>query len=230
LITNTVLETGYQSTELPVIRFETVADVTDVSPSGEMLISFEIVDGRGLNDVSGERLKKDLSKVLAAMKGLRVGWKMSPRGELAPLVRAASPDSGLDAAEILRDTSVVFPSEPVGAGARWQIASTIKRNGIEWSRTQTFRLKRASEDEVEIEVATVMRAKEQDLAVEPSRTRRLSSASLDATAELTVPLEGIAPSGHLRSVEQSEIVVVSGSLRLTSKNQTELRTEIRRVP
>ncbi|MBA3541253.1 MAG: hypothetical protein H0T79_16700 [Deltaproteobacteria bacterium] len=70
-------------------------------------------------------------------------------------------------------------------------------------------------------MSLVARAPSQALRVEPNLSTRLTSAEINTTAELSIPLRGLVATITSRSVGTANYLVVRHRLRLISSVQTE---------
>lgn len=108
-------------------------------------------------------------------------------------------------AESMRASSVVFPDEPVGVGATWDVMSRMTISGIMWDRKTTYILRALDDSTASVDASVVMRASSQALRVEPNASTRLTSATASSSAELTVPLRGLVTTGASRGTSEANI-------------------------
>jgi len=112
-------------------------------------------------------LMKQSFATLAGVKGECV---ISNRGEVSGAKVEDKPDLDPYAAEQLENLrqaiarcAMLFPEEPVGAGARWELREKASDAGISAEHVQTVQLKGREEDELDLAYETVTSAPEQDV-------------------------------------------------------------------
>jgi hypothetical protein len=59
------------------------------------------------------------------------------------------------------------------------------------------------------------------LSVEPNAVTRVTSGRVDETAELIIPLRGLAPTVTSQTTSELDLSIVRGHLRITTSVQTE---------
>lgn len=223
---NTVLREGSRHVELPAIRAVGRLEVTAVTAAGDALVSYEIEDAALVEDAPDPRTRRVMEAELAALKGLRSSWRLSPAGlssELAIVTRDGRSASRLmQVVEAISSRVPAFPDVEVGIGATWRVTSPYTVGGITWDRTTTFRLTGLAEGTATLTADVVERAGSQALSVEPNASTKLTSASSNGAAELTVPLGKLAPTVTARSNGEANLLIVRGRLRITStvRNET----------
>lgn len=222
-LTDTVLETRIQKTELPTERTRIVVEVREQRPAGDVklasLIEDATLDGDGVVDPPTRRqLQRDVAK----QRGAKRAWWMSTSGVVEPIeVEAGEPR--LAVTELVKLTiqqqTVRFPAEPIGIGARWRVVTRPRLEGVAWERTESYRLSGATPTEARLELEVVLTARAQELLVEPTSTTTLKGATLRSTGTLVVRLR--EPLGEIygETVGEVELAVTHKDLRVTSSTQ-----------
>jgi hypothetical protein len=234
--TNTVLETGRRSADFPTMRFVERVEVGAVTPAGAAEVTSEVEEITALDDVVDPAIRKQVEPEVAAMKGLRVSWRMAPSGRIADLAVDAPNASGTARdrisafADAMRELGVVFPDAEIGVGATWRVTTAQSSRDVKWNRTTTYRLRALTDSNATVEARIVMRAPSQALRVEPNATTRLTSATSEGTAELVVPLRGLVATGTIRSTSEASFSIIRGHLRITSTVQAEVLASVRPLP
>ena len=133
-----------------------------------------------------------------APNGLARGSTMTAADDLSQAVEAE-----LDRAEYtVRSISAVFPKEPVGVGARWEVAETTGMVGVRLTHTTTYELTKIEGDIVQLRVFVAQTAAQQDFSLLGGAIQaRLLSLHAKGGGEMSVPLTQLYPDGAVHNVE-----------------------------
>jgi len=130
-----------------------------------------------VSDVAVEEASGDQALVGAAMKsslmslkGLSGSGTISSRGvsKAAQIKVSSSADPKTQqAAEQLKDSLshlvTVFPQEPIGQGASWEVKMPVKTEGMTISQTTTYKLASAESDHLKIDTTVAQTAANQKI-------------------------------------------------------------------
>lgn len=220
-ITNTVLETGLQRTELPTEKTIALFEVRGRDASRAQLArtieEAVLLDDGVIDAPTRSRLQREVDRLRGGWRT----WSMSPIGEVSqPTMDGTESATIVELVKLATlQTSVRFPDEAVGVGAAWQVTSHPRISGISWDRIATYRLRAASAAEIKVDVEIVMKAGEQPLRVEPNATTELRSATVRMTGGLTVPLRGLVATGYGESIGEVNLRITDKRVRATSTTQ-----------
>jgi len=157
--------------KLPAAKITLEVTASSVSPDGD--IGYELV----VSDVAVEEASGDQALVGAAMKsslmslkGLSGSGTISSRGvsKAAQIKVSSSADPKTQqAAEQLKDSLshlvTVFPQEPIGQGASWEVKMPVKTEGMTISQTTTYKLASAESDHLKIDTTVAQTAANQKI-------------------------------------------------------------------
>ncbi len=225
--TNPGLTAGRWSTGDPAVRFAGRVEVTAITPDGEAMVTYVVEDASLLEGGGDPAVRRSIEAEIAALKGCRGSWRMSPLGTLSEIVFDAPRGSGSTPTrfafvrDMIPDTSVVFPEAEIGVGATWQATSRHAWSGVMWDREATYRLRELAGSVATVEVDVVMRAPPQSLSVEPNASTRLTSGTSHTSVKLSVPLQGLVATGTSRGTFETNFAIVRGGQRAAATLQSE---------
>lgn len=232
--TNTVLESGLRSVDLPsivrVLRF----DVTAIDADGIAVVSSVVEDVKVLDDFVDPKVRAAAQLEANAMKGEKSSWRITPTGRISIIptpsnLRARLGPHVASVASTVRDNHVLFPGHPLGVGARWTVVSQHVVSGVTWERTTTYWLKALTDSTATVDAQTSTRANSQALSVEPNASTRLTSATAEATAEIVIPLHGTVATMTSRATGEFNFLVVRRHLRLVTSITAETFSSMRPI-
>jgi hypothetical protein len=132
-----------QSVKLPAIQLTRDATVKSVSPAGE--IAYDTVFN---TPVLSQETNTDpqiaalIKPAFANLKGFSGSASISDRGESKD--SASKPGGGSDPQMQILDSvtrfAVPLPEEPIGPGARWEVKTPIRSQGLSMDITTTYEL------------------------------------------------------------------------------------------
>jgi len=233
--TNTVLETAHRSADFPTIKNTVRIEVTDIGADGTMTVNSIVEDVAVLDDVVDATMRKTVEVEANAMRRWQRSWRMTRSGRISDIKASAPNDSAAARAQLsnvvetVRESAVIFPDQPLGVGARWQVTSRYVASGVTWERATTYRLKALTDLAATVDAKISMHADSQPLSVEPNATTRLTSATSNASAELVVPLHSLVATATSHGTSEMNLLVVRGHLRFASSVQTEAISSMRPV-
>ncbi|MGE0867288.1 MAG: DUF6263 family protein [Kofleriaceae bacterium] len=229
--TNTVLEEGQRSVEVPTVRLVGHVEVTSVSSRGEAVISSVVDDVAVFDDSADPGIRSRTEAEVAVLKGLRTSWRMDPSGRTVDIAVETPKGSKTvrllrSLADSIRENAVVFPEQEVGLGATWQVVSKLSSSSITWTRTVKYRVTALTETSVTVLTQVVMRASSQALSVEPNATTTLTSGEGNMTGELLLRRQAVMVTGRAQGNSEMNFQIVRGRLRITSTLRWETLTSI----
>jgi hypothetical protein len=226
--TNTALETGHRSVDLPTVRNVARSEVSALTPAGDAVVTFGLEEATVLDDVVDPAIRKLVVAEVVSMKGWRASWRMTPSGRISditfdvPNASSSARNYYSTIADSINETAVVFPDTAIGIGATWQVTSQESFFGVQWNRTVTYRLKALADSTAAIDAHMVMHAPSQTLSIEPNATTKLTSGTSNTTAELIVPLHRLMATATAQGTSETNLSIVRRHLRITSTIQTEM--------
>jgi hypothetical protein len=130
--------------ELPALGATLAVTVNDVSAGGDISYDYSLGDW----EVSGEDASPAAPAIrerLAALGRIAAANVISPRGvSSSARMRMPPTDDPLVAGLLdnlgrsLRQTTLVFPEEPIGAGGKWEVTERAQVAGAEMTQTTTY--------------------------------------------------------------------------------------------
>jgi molybdopterin-binding protein len=126
---------------------------------GELVCSVRLQEagvpaGSGTEGRAAQRAGNQLGKLV----GLAMDYKMTTRGEMFDMKTTLPEGAPPAAREIMEGMpsamgrNTVFPVEPVGIGARWEIEQQLERNGLKVRQLTRCRLKKLQRGQVVLDV------------------------------------------------------------------------------
>jgi hypothetical protein len=222
-LTSTVLETTTQKTEFPTERMRLALEVIEKRPNGDVRVSSRIEDATLDPDGAVDpKMRAQLAGDLTRQRGKKAEWWMTPAGVVEPIERGVDEPrlAVTDLTKLAIEREVVrFPAEAVGVGASWQITTRPRLDGVRWERIETLRVRGLTDDAATLDSEVVMKAREQDLSVEPTSTAKLTGASMRTTSTLVVPLKRLVGERYGEASGDVGLSVTSKDLRVTSSTQ-----------
>jgi hypothetical protein len=220
--TSTTLETTHSDIDYPSIKAHQRLEASSHAPNGATTIKLAIDDVRVLDDVVDRNVKPLVTKRVKNLRGTTSSWRLEPDGHVTGFTSDLS-----DLPPGVLHSMVVpasFPSTAVGVGARWQATEPITVGGIRFEQTRNYRLVALDADSATVAIDFVARAASQPLSVEPNATVRLKSGSMTLTGTSKIPLRGIAWSGEGRGLFETDLLIVQGHRRTSSRVRLETLT------
>jgi hypothetical protein len=230
---NTMLQEGQRSLDFPTVRVIERLEASAVDSLGNADVSSDVEAASVLDDVVDPAPRRLLEPEIAKLTGLHASWRRAPSGAMSNMVVETDVRRSMQAKTIvdaIRDTSVMFPDAEIGVGATWTVTSQQFFAGVMWDRTVKFTLTALDGPTATVIGEFAMHASPQALGVEPNATTKLTSGTLTATADLTIPLHGLAVTGTMRGTSEVNLVIVRGHLRITSTIQTEISSSVEVKP
>lgn len=201
---------------------QTVADASSLdttAPAGGDVttLSLPMTVGAGeeentLDLTLGTPESSDLShnSVLATAQGFHIGITRTDRGVVSTL-RLAAPQQASDDARVLVEEAVlnwlslqvVFPEDPVGAGARWTVESRVPGENS-MLQTVTYTLEKLNGDQAELSAEITRRSTLGSLR-SPEDNLQLDIVSTDSTSQ-----------GHI-TADLSSALTCQGTLAVTTR-------------
>jgi hypothetical protein len=193
-----------QEMKLPVMKMVMDSTVQKVSPDGD--VTYEMV----MRETSVAEEAGASPEVLNAMKGPLATMKgMSGTGTISSqgVVKASNinlPNGGDPQSrqaleqmkELFSRLSTPFPDEPVGAGAKWELKSQVKSQGMTLDQTSTYELVSVEGDQVKTKATTNQKAANQKIEnpAMPGLKLELTKMTGTGTRELSQELGKLLPS------------------------------------
>lgn len=212
------------SMPIPGMSLTTTTEITAVNPDKSATISTRLAEFRiGSQMVLG-------SKTTAAPNSndeFRWDYTQTDRGTIkglsSKLPRNIDPALMQQLNQVqggLQDSSVIFPEEPVGTGARWAVTfPEAASRGVKTHKTVTYTLISRSEASAAFKVGVRETAVNQELkdlpGMLPGMSATLDSLDLTSSGQMQVDLASTAPKGSLLGTA-NQAVSVSPSAELGS--------------
>lgn len=155
--------TGPKTPKMPPVTIPADVSVAKVAPNGD--IDFDFVLGEGnlatnanLPPQAAEQAKKSFGSI----KGLALAMMMSNRGSVRLLDLTAPPGAAPDLEQGITKAKetisaihtatpmLALPDEPVGQGAKWEVKTTTKTNGMTMNLTETIQLTSVDGDHISL--------------------------------------------------------------------------------
>jgi hypothetical protein len=207
---------------MPPLHMVARIEVTDVADNGDISFTVQypetlVPETPGVQQMAHQQM----TMMLKILEGVTVNGLVSNRGQVKN-VEVRKPQ-GLEGAmaEQVDDMwgwwSHLFlpvPEEPVGAGAKWEMKSTISQRGMSIRQTATYTLKEVKNGEMTLELHLTQEAGGQSMrsaSLPPGTSMRLESYKGRGNGTLTQRLTDMFPARAAATDENDvEIKVIRG--------------------
>ena len=195
-----------QNMKLPPINMSMETTVKDVSADGE--ISYDMVITEAGIAESSEvtpQVADAMRSAFAGIKGLSGTGKLSNRGVDEGMTIKAGPNANPQMRQVMDQMKDSFsrmssplPEEPVGPGARWEVTTPIKSQGITLLQTATYTLTSLEDEHLSLDTTFSQSAANQKVespsapGVKVELVKMEGKGSGNRTSDLTriLPLSG----------------------------------------
>ncbi|HUF25020.1 MAG TPA: hypothetical protein VMN81_12890 [Vicinamibacterales bacterium] len=193
-----VLGMGEQRMDAPPMKLGLDVDVTNVAENGDITYVFTFVEA----SMDGPGLPAD---ALDLIKGLTGTATMSDRGFVRAMAfdkaKGANPmfDQFMSASGIDR-MSAPLPEEPLGVGAKWEVAQVVESGGIRLDQKATYEITAMDATSATMALTVDQRAANQTLTppgMPPGAEATLVSMAGAGTGRMTFADGDVAPLGDL---------------------------------
>lgn len=190
--------TGPNTPKIPGMTFPADVSIAKVAPNGD--INFDCVVGEGslaTNANLPPQAAEQAKKSFASAKGLALALMMSNRGSLrildltAPAGAAPDLEQGVTKAKESISTFhtamplMALPDEAVGQGAKWELKTTAKTNGMDLDLTETVQLTSVDGDHISVSKEINLGVKGTPQPKQGAPAMPMPMSSLDVTGKLT---------------------------------------------
>jgi hypothetical protein len=231
------IESQMQTTKMPPINVSVAVTPTSVNKDG---IAYEmVIEEIGIADDPGamQEMVKAMRESIQKVKGLKIDVVMTDRGvvrkteaKIPAGTDAETKSSMEEMRQSLAEADIIFPEEPIGLGAQWQVKQKVKSDGITIDQTSTYTLNALEGDKVTISGAVVQTAANQKAPnpIMPQVKIDLNKLTGSETSTTTLDMAKLFPS-KAESDEHKEMIMSSqnGNQKqvLTIKMDTSTRFE-----
>lgn len=224
--------------KMPGMKMEMAASTRSVSPAGD--VDYEIVISEvGLVDeaAANPQMVAAMKTTFSALQKLEITCRIADSGYVKKVdakIPAGADPTTKGAIEQMKEAvstgGLIFPAEPVGAGAKWEVKRKVKSQGANAERTTTYELTALDGDLATVKVVQVQRAGKQKIPnpMMPQMKADLVKMANKSTATISVDLTKLFPL-QLSSDEHTDTTMSmdAGGQKQTMimNNDTELRME-----
>jgi hypothetical protein len=185
---------------LPPMVMNMLLDPQRVTPEGHLLHHFVVESADVVKDPSNNaKLEQALEKELPKLVGLSGDAETTTRGQTLRMSLAIPPNVSESVSSMLdqmrrsiRELTVAFPAQPVGRGARWNVASSVHMNKVDMVRTVTYSLSRLDGDRGTLDFVVALEAPPQDIEDKGTRMH-LESMVGKGQGTVLVDLQHVVP-------------------------------------
>jgi len=193
---------GKMPQTLPAMKMVMKAEITEVK--GDAIhYNFELteaaVEGKGADPMMVAAMEPELKKMIGTKGEVVVnnrGMTQSAK-VIAPEGTSTEEMAQFDNMQkSMNHASAPFPVEPVGVGAKWEVTSNMKENGIVMKQVVTYTVKSIEGQVVTLDTALVQHADAQKLAPDnmpPGAEASLESLDSKGTGQTIIDLNHLFP-------------------------------------
>lgn len=214
--------------KLPLITMTMSVDVTKVQPNGTMSPAFkvssvEVAEDPGAPAVLIAKLKEGMAKLV----GMSIEADVTARG-FARNVKVKVPDGAPPDVAAMADSMrtatqqavAPLPAEPVGAGARWRVASNVDTGALVVQQTALMTLEQRPEGRAVLAIAAEQTADPQPLKARgfpPGASASVESFKSTGQGKTDIRLDSLTPRGSMgiRSKMAGTIVMNEARSKMT---------------
>lgn len=230
-------DTAMPQMTLPGINMAMDSTVTGISPEGDISYDIVITDvGVKAEPGAMEAAAAGIRSAMAGLKGSTYSGVVSSRGITKStdfkMPSAADPQIAEATAQMKESLSRVvspFPEEPVGVGARWEVRSPIKSQGMTLDQTATYEIVSIEGDRLTTKCTIAQRAANQKIqnAAMPGASVNLIKMVGSGTATSTSDLSQLMCS-HSTVNERTDMTMaaMAGGKKQTINMQMTIGVEI----
>ena len=189
--------------KLPAITFGLQVTVQKVSPEGDITYQMVLSDANLAEDPAVQpQLAEILKTSLGKAKGVAGTGRVSDRGVGTDVEVNLPSGAGQEGREVLDQmrqlfsgTILTLPEEPVGPGAKWEVNTINKAQGISIHETQSYELVSVAGDGLTAKMTLSERAANQKVQAPSGRvgTIELNKLTGNGTGELKCELSHLLP-------------------------------------
>jgi len=221
------------SQELPGTLVTTQVAVSGVAADGSASVTQEIVNVDVETDGADPMIVDAMRPQLTAMKGVTMGYTISPTGQISKLEFGAGVTAALQAMQLASkdQISVAFPTEAVGTGARWKAARPVTQNGMTIMQDVEYLVLSLGADSMVLEMSITQSAKDQVMdpaAMPPGASAKLRTLDGKGTSTMTIRFDRVQPSMEMKMNIKMAIDLEMGG-QSNAMNQT-MVMEMKTVP
>lgn len=180
---------------IPAISLPADLTVQDVAANGDSTYQMVFTEP-GIADEPGTppQMAQGMRTALSGIKGVTATGVMSDRGVNKKVDVKAPPNANPQVRQIVEqmkegmlDADSLLPEEPVGAGAKWEVKSSIKRSGISMDQTTDCQLVSVDGDHLSTTFTQTESPANQKMQNPPAATTETGSTVSDLSK--IMPLE-----------------------------------------
>ncbi len=225
---------GQTMPQTPIPRmtmaFDTAA--TDRSSSGDVkidsLLTGVTVDANGGQQ---EQMARALRPQMEALKGLGMGYWVSPKGRVRDVKLAMPAGVPPAAQQLLNGMSQSFesmvtplPGEAVGVGARWQVVSRTATGGADLLQSAIYTLKARNGDHATLDLALTQLSASDTIhnpQMPAGMAAKVRAFHSGGTGTTQIDLKSVAPEGAAMTLKTAMDISVQGG---TSADESSVET------
>jgi hypothetical protein len=189
--------------KLPVMKMAMDVTIKDVASNGDITYDIVMSDAGIVDDPEViAQVAEAMRNALAGMKGLAGKGVLSGRGISKGTDIKAPPGADPQVSqfvdqmkETMSRVATPLPEEPVGAGAKWEVKTPIKSQGMTLTQSATFELVSIDGDRAAAKSSVTQTAANQKISnpMMPGAKVDLSKMTGNGTGELSLDLGQILP-------------------------------------
>jgi hypothetical protein len=226
---------GQDSPEATLPRVWMVLDVTsaDVNATGDTKIDAKLaktgVEARG-KDAQQTQLAEQMRGPIDAMKGLGIGYWVSPKGYAHDVkldLPATFPEGAQQMLQGMNQSfeSMVLPlpKEAVGKGAKWQVITRVNSGGADILQYATYTMKSHEGTSVAVDIALTQLAANELVKGPQNVTAHLHSFQSNGTGKSSLDLTTVAPKDGSMRMRSALDLGLEGA---AGKDDTQVKTTL----
>ncbi len=159
-----------QAIKIPAIQMTMDVTVKSVTETGDIAYETVMGDPTVAEESGGGQVSDAIKASLAGLKGLTGSGSMSSRGLVKSIdikLPAGADPQARQAMEQMKESlaqmAIPFPEEAVGSGAKWEVARSIKSQGMTLNQTTTYELVSVDGDHIAAKSTVVQTAANQKI-------------------------------------------------------------------
>ena len=230
-------DTQIQSLKLPPSKMTIEVTVSSVSAEGDIAYDAVVRDA-GLVEAEDTTSPgvDELKASLAGLKGMTIIGTMSNRGisQEAKIKTAVEADAKVkQSMEQMKDrfsaNKAAFPAEAVGAGAKWEVSSTLASAGVKIQLTETYQITSIEGEHIATKTTVIPHAANQKVQTPALGQMAITLTKLEGngTGEMSFNLTQLMPTDSTTDVHfQAEMQVNVGGKNQAMTDLSDVHTRL----
>jgi hypothetical protein len=220
---------GEQQVDPPPLRMALDMDVTNVAANGDITYTFTFVeasmDGPGLPPGAFDAIKGLKGTATISDRGFLRAMAFDAAAGVNPMVGQLMSSSGIER------MSAPLPEEPLGVGAKWDVAQSVETGGMRLDQKTTYEITAMDATSVTLALTLDQRAENQTLSapgMPPGAEATLVSMAGTGTGRLTIADNSVTPLSDMTIKSAMTMDVGAEGQKMRMSTRTDMKMTMAR--